>query len=35
MGVDLGGCDVAVAEHRLHAPEVGAVHEQVGCKAMA
>lgn len=28
VGVNLGGCDVAVAEHGLDAAEVGAVHEE-------
>jgi hypothetical protein len=33
--VNLGGGDVAVAEHGLHAAQVGAVHEQVGGERVA
>ena len=35
VGVDLGGGDVAVAEHGLDASKVGAVHEKVGGEAVA
>ena len=35
MGVDLRGRDVGVAEELLHGAEVGAVHEEVGGKAVA
>ena len=34
VGVDLGGRDVGVAEHRLDRAEVGAVLEQVGGEAV-
>ena len=30
VGVDLGGGDIGVAEHRLHAPQVGPPFQQVG-----
>ncbi len=35
MGVDLGGSNIAVAEHHLHGAQVGAVVEQMGGKRMA
>jgi hypothetical protein len=34
MGVDLGGRDVGMAEHRLHGAQVGAVLQQVGGEAV-
>lgn len=33
--IDLGGGDIAMSEHRLHAADIGAVHEQVGGEAVA
>ncbi len=35
VGVDLGGGDVGMAEHGLDGADVGAVHEEVGGKAVA
>ena len=35
MSVYLGGRNVAVAEHHLHRPQVGAMAEQMGGKRMA
>ena len=35
MGVHLRGTDVAVPEHGLYAANVGAVHQQIGCKAVS
>ena len=35
MGVDLGGADVGVAEQLLDDPQIGAVFQQVRCKAVA
>ena len=35
VGVDLGGADVGVAEHRLHGAEVGAALDEVGRERVA
>ena len=35
MSIDLGCADVAVTEHRLNTTDVGAVHEEVGGKAVS
>lgn len=35
MGIDLRRRDRGVAEHRLHTPDVGAVDEEIGGKAVA
>ena len=35
MGVDLGGRDVRMAQHRLHGPQVRAVVQQMGRERMA
>lgn len=35
MGVDLGGCYVAVPKHGLYGADVGSVHKQVGSKRVA
>lgn len=35
VSVDLRRGDVAMPEHTLDTPEVGAIHQQVGCKTMA
>ncbi len=35
VGVDLGGRDVRVAEHRLHRAKIGAMRQQVGGEAVA
>ncbi len=34
VSVDLGGANVGMAEHGLDRTQVGAVHEQVGGKAV-
>lgn len=33
--IDLCSADAAMSEHTLHAPNVGAVHKQVGRKAVS
>ena len=35
MGVDLGGSDIAVPQHRLDRAQVGPIHQQVGSKRVA
>lgn len=35
MSVHLCRADVAVAQHGLHRPQVGAIHKKVGCITMA
>jgi len=35
MGIDLRGGDVGMAEHALHAAQIGAVFEQMGGESMA
>ncbi len=35
MRVNLGGTDIAVAEHALHTTDVGTIHQKVGGKAVA
>ena len=35
VGIDLGGSDGGMAQHRLDAPDIGAVLEEVSRKAMA
>lgn len=35
MSVYLRGADVAMAQHRLNAANVGTIHQKVGCEAMA
>ena len=32
--IDLRGGDVTVAEHGLHATQIGSVHQKVGCEGM-
>ena len=34
VGVNLSRSDVAVPQHHLYGPQIGAVLKQVGCKAM-
>ena len=34
VGVDLGGTDAAVAEHRLDAADISSVHQQVGSETV-
>ncbi len=35
MGVDLGGGDIAVPQHRLNRAQVGAIHQHVGGERVA
>ena len=35
MGIDLGGGDIAVPQHRLNRAQVGAIHQQVGGERVA
>lgn len=35
MGIDLGGCEVGMAQKLLNNPQVGATIEEMGSKAMA
>ena len=35
MGVDLGGADVGMAEHRLHRTQIRTMAQQMGRKGMA
>ncbi len=35
MGVDLGGGDIGVAEHGLHASQIGAALDQMGGEGVA
>ena len=35
MGVDLGGGDIAVPQHRLNRAQVGTIHQQIGGERVA
>ena len=35
VSIDLSGSDGRMAEHRLNAPDIGAVSEQISCETMA
>src|SRR5579871_3610007 len=35
MGVDLGGRDVGMAQHLLHAPEIGAMCQKMGRESVS
>ena len=35
VGVDLGGGDIAMPQHRLNRAQVGTIHQQVGSKRVA
>ena len=35
VGIDLGGGDIAVPQHRLNRAQVGAIHQQVGGERVA
>ena len=35
VGVDLGGGDIAVPQHRLNRAQVGTIHQQVGSERVA
>ena len=35
VGVDLGGGDIAMPQHRLNRAQVGAIHQQIGSKRVA